>query len=88
MRRIALAVALAVTVIPATAHAWGVRGHAVIDRAAIDSIPDDGPVYLRRHVDYIADSASLPDTWRDDAEGFSKIAEDPNHGWFHEQFAF
>lgn len=92
MRRLALAAALATTLavatVPVTAHAWGVRAHAVIDRAAIEAIPNDGPVFLRRHVDYIAASASLPDTWRDDAEGFSKIAEDPNHGWFREQFTF
>ncbi len=71
-----------------SARAWGVRGHAVIDRAAVDALPDDGPVFLKRHVDLIADSASVPDTWRSASEPFSKIAEDPNHGWFREQFAF
>ncbi|MEK9209741.1 nuclease [Sphingomonas sp. 2378] len=86
MRRLALAAALILC--PATAQAWGGTAHAVIDRAAIEAIPDDGPVFLRRHVDYIAASAALPDSWRGDAEGFSKIEEDPNHGWFREQFAF
>jgi hypothetical protein len=73
---------------PSPANAWGGTAHAVIDRAAIDAIPDDGPVFLRRHADYIAASASLPDSWRGDAENFSKIDEDPNHGWFREQFSF
>lgn len=70
------------------AAAWGGRAHAVIDRAALDAIPDDGPVFLRRYTDYIATSASLPDSWRGASENFSKIEEDPNHGWFREQFAF
>jgi hypothetical protein len=87
MRPFVLA-ALAAAVLPAPAHAWGGTAHAVIDRAAIEAIPDDGPTFLRRHVDYIAASASLPDGWRGDSEPFSKIEEDPNHGWFKEQFAF
>lgn len=70
------------------ALAWGERGHAVIDTAAIAAIPADGPVFLKKHVDYIAASASQPDGWRGNAEGFSKISEDPNHGWFREQFTF
>ncbi|HXH16996.1 MAG TPA: nuclease [Sphingomonas sp.] len=73
---------------PAPALAWGGTAHAVIDRAAIEAIPDDGPVFLRRHIDYIAGSASLPDAWRGSSENFSKIEEDPNHGWFREQFTF
>lgn len=86
MRRFALAAALLLC--PAIAHAWGNTAHAVIDRAALQAIPEDGPVFLQRYADYIAASASLPDTWRGDAESFSKIDEDPNHGWFREQFAF
>jgi len=86
MRRFALAAAFLLC--PAVAHAWGGTGHAVIDRAAIQTIPDNGPVFLRRYADYISASASLPDSWRGDSEGFSKIEEDPNHGWFREQFAF
>lgn len=82
-----LVAALAITT-PQTAVAWGERGHAVIDRAAIEAIPEDGPVFLKKHSDYIAASASLPDKWRGNAEGFSKIAEDPNHGWFRQQFTF
>jgi hypothetical protein len=86
MRIFALAATLAL--LPTAAHAWGGTAHSVIDRAAIDAIPDDGPIFLRKHVDYIAASASLPDSWRGDSENFSKIEEDPNHGWFREQFTF
>jgi hypothetical protein len=86
MRKFALVATLAL--LPTAAHAWGGTAHSVIDRAAIEAIPDDGPIFLRKHVDYIAASAALPDSWRGDAENFSKIEEDPNHGWFREQFTF
>lgn len=85
---VTVAVSSALALVPTPASAWGGTAHAVIDRAAIETIPDDGPVFLRRHEDYIADSASLPDSWRGSSENFSKIAEDPNHGWFREQFTF
>lgn len=73
---------------PAVAFGWGNRAHAVIDRVAIASLPSDGPIFLKNYLDYIAASASLPDTWRGASEPFSKIEEDPNHGWFREQFSF
>jgi hypothetical protein len=72
---------LAITYMPMTAFAWGGRGHAVIDRTAVDAIPADGPLFLKKYVDYIAASASVPDWWRAASEPFSKIDEDPNHGW-------
>ncbi|WP_347567234.1 nuclease [Sphingobium sp. BYY-5] len=86
MRSLAFAAALAL--LPTAAHAWGGTAHSAIDRAAIEAIPDDGPIFLRNYVDYIAASATLPDSWRGDSENFSKIEEDPNHGWFREQFTF
>ncbi|MDF0542309.1 nuclease [Sphingobium sp. H39-3-25] len=85
---VALAMFGALALHPAPAHAWGGTAHAVIDRAAIEAIPDDGPTFLRKYADYIAASASLPDSWRGDSENFSKMEEDPNHGWFREQFTF
>lgn len=80
--------ALPFACLPAPASAWGGRAHEVIDRAALDAIPADGPVFLQKYTDYIAGSASLPDSWRGASENFSKIEEDPNHGWFKEQFTF
>jgi hypothetical protein len=74
--------------LPQQAYSWGTRAHAVIDRTAVDTLPEDGPVFLKKYVNYIAGSASIPDTWRQASEPFSKIEEDPNHGWFREQFAF
>jgi hypothetical protein len=68
--------------------AWGGRAHSVIERTAIDALPADGPVFLKKYVDYIAASSGIPDSWRGSSTPFSKIEEDPNHGWFREQFAF
>jgi hypothetical protein len=88
-RRSFLAILLvAALCIPGPAFPWGTRAHAVIDRTAVDTLPDDGPVFLKKYGDYIAGSASIPDTWRQASEPFSKIEEDPNHGWFREQFSF
>ena len=88
MRPALLATAFALSCAPAPAMAWGGTAHSAIDRAAIQAIPEDGPVFLRKYEDYIAASSLLPDTWRGNSENFSKIEEDPNHGWFREQFAF
>jgi hypothetical protein len=88
MRPFSLASLLVFSTLPSAAHAWGGTAHTVIDRAAIEAIPADGPVFLRKYEDYIGQSASLPDSWRGNAENFSKIEEDPNHGWFREQFVF
>ena len=89
MRSFVLALAATVcAAVPAPLLAWGERAHAVIDRAAIAALPADGPVFLRKYADYIAASATMPDSWRSASEPFSKIEEDPNHGWFKEQFAF
>src|ERR1700722_12532666 len=88
-RRCTVAVLLAAMLgIPQAGFSWGTRAHAVIDHTAIDTLPDDGPVFLRKYADYIAGSASIPDTWRQASEPFSKIEEDPNHGWFRERFSF
>jgi hypothetical protein len=46
---------------PRIAFGWGARAHSVIDRTAVDALPDDGPVFLKKYVDYIAGSASIPD---------------------------
>ncbi|MDQ6664086.1 MAG: nuclease [Acidobacteriota bacterium] len=67
---------------------WGVRGHVTANRLAVISIPDDGPVFLNNYVEWIAQTGPVPDSWRGTTEPYSKLFEDPNHGWFKEQFAF
>jgi hypothetical protein len=85
---IACALLAASTVAPTEAFAWGHRAHAAIDRAAIQAMPSDGPEFLKQYADVIADGATIPDGWRRETEPFLKIEEDPNHGWFREQFSF
>ena len=84
MRKKLLAVAVTVLV----AGAWGPRGHQTSNRAAVESIPADGPLFLKDYEDWIAKTGPIPDSWRGASEPYSKIFEDPNHGWFKEQFSF
>lgn len=88
MRRLLFAAVLVVLVHPLHLAAWGERGHHTVNQAAVRAIPDDGPVFLRAHEDWIVYLATIPDSWRAPSEPFLKILEDPNHGWFREQFAF
>jgi hypothetical protein len=66
---------------------WGPRGHMAANRAAVDGLPDE-LAFLKIHTDWIAQTGPVPDSWRGVSEPYSKIFEDPNHGWFKEQFAF
>ncbi len=86
--RLASALLLCSTLWSGHALAWGHRGHVAIDTAAVQALPDDGPAFLKRYQQVIADGSTIPDDWRGESEPFLKIEEDPNHGWFREQFAF
>ena len=88
MRRLAVYVVLLAVAGPVRLAAWGERGHRTINQAAVRAIPDDGPTFLRGHEAWIVYLATIPDSWRSASEPFQKIIEDPNHGWFREQFAF
>jgi hypothetical protein len=79
---------LALLATPGPAPAWGHRAHAAIDTAAIAGLAPDGPAFLGDYARYVAASATLPDEWRNASVPFSKMEEDPNHGWFRERFAF
>jgi len=85
----ALAVGLIVcAILQARLHAWGVAGHRVVSRAAILALPPDVPPFLARQIDWIGSRSVLADSWRGPHEPFAKAAEDPNHVWYIEQFAF
>lgn len=88
MRRILVVLAFVLVLSAPGLVAWGERGHQTVNRVAVRTIPDDGPAFLRAHEDWIAYLAIIPDSWRGASEPFQKILEDPNHGWFREQFAF
>lgn len=78
---------LVLLMLPSLLPAWGIKGHQAINRAAVRGIPDDGPVFLKAHEEWIAYLSIIPDSWRSPSEPTLKILEDPNHGWFKEQFA-
>ncbi len=86
MRSIACLIALVLAASPA--FGWGRRAHSAINRAAVLGLPADGPAFLRKHIEWITYLSVVPDSWRRPSEGFLKIYEDPNHGWFREQFTF
>jgi hypothetical protein len=70
----------------APAMAWGPRGHNVINQTAVQSLPDQGTGFLKRHEGWIVYLSNIPDSWRRPTEPSLRILEDPNHGWFKEQF--
>lgn len=84
----ALLAAVAIVVAAPSGGAWGVRAHTWINRVAVRTLPDDGPAFLKAHEDWIAYLSVIPDAWRRPSEPFLKMLEDPNHGWFKEQFSF
>ena len=67
---------------------WGPGGHRSANLAAMNALPPDGPTFLLAYRDWIAATGPIPDSWRGASEPYSKIFEDPNHGWFREQFSF
>jgi hypothetical protein len=90
MRRLTIGLVTVTALFLTSIHgqAWGVRAPPAINRVAVRTIPDDGPTFLKAHEDWIAYLSVIPDAWRRPSEPFLKMLEDPNHGWFKEQFAF
>ena len=68
--------------------AWGLTGHVVITRAAINALPADVPGFVKRQMDWIASRSITPDSYRAASEPFIKMAEDPSHEWHLELVAF
>lgn len=68
--------------------AWGVRGHTLANLAAVERIPEDGPVFLKAQKAYIGHLGIIPDTWRSVTEPYLRISEDANHSWYTEGFDF
>lgn len=86
MRRILLLTVICAVATVQVAPAWGVRGHQSINGAAVHSLPMDGTGFLKDHEQWIVYLSNIPDSWRRATEPSLKILEDPNHGWFKEQF--
>jgi hypothetical protein len=83
-----LALVMMLGVSSAPVVAWGVTAHRVINRVAVRALPAEVPAFVTRQIDWIGERSIAPDSWRLASEPFLKIDEDPNHGWFREQFAF
>jgi hypothetical protein len=49
---------------PAPAHAWGEKGHIMINRLAAETMPADTPSFFRRAVERLAYLGPEPDRWR------------------------
>lgn len=88
MRTLLLAAVIVVVALESPGSAWGPRAHSVISRVALHSLPLNVPDFLTRQVDWIGERSVLADSWRAPSEPFVKAAEDPNHAWYMEQFAF
>jgi len=86
--RVLVPAALIAALSASPAWSWGRRGHEMANRAAVETIPSDGPAFLKKYIDWVTDTGPLPDTWRGVGTPYSKLFEDPNHGWFREQFSF
>src|SRR5215510_15585765 len=68
--------------------AWGLTGHVVISRAAVNALPADVPAFVRGQIDWISTRSITPDSYRAASEPYIKAAEDPSHEWHLEQVAF
>jgi hypothetical protein len=71
---VVLAVALAVTLLPSRAFAWGFTGHRLIMARAIELLPAELKPFFTHYRDEIAMRAIDPDLWRN--VGWE---DDPNH---------
>jgi hypothetical protein len=86
-KTLGLAAILALILAPRSS-AWGLTGHVVISRAAVNALPADVPSFVRRQIDWIGQRSITPDSYRAASEPFIKVAEDPSHEWHLEQLAF
>ena len=51
--------------------------------AAVEGIPQDGPVFLKSLEAYIGHLGPTPDTWRSPSERYLRISEDANPRLVH-----
>ena len=76
-----LGAALALTLQPVAAHAWGNEGHRLINRLAANALPADVPAFLTsetaaNEIEYLGPE---PDRWRSKAEPELLAAQAPEH---------
>ncbi len=71
---------LCLVAVPAS-HAWGSKGHTMINRLAAESLPADMPAFMRtpEAINEIAYLGPEPDRWRSRAEPELNAAQAPDH---------
>src|SRR5262245_53272549 len=74
MRALVTAIAIAASLVPAPASAWGFAGHRYIMARAIDLLPPELKPFFDHYRDEIVVRAIDPDLWRN--VGWE---DDPNH---------
>jgi len=64
-----------------SSHAWGNKGHTMINRLAAESLPADMPAFIRtpEAINEIAYLGPEPDRWRSRAEPELNAAQAPDH---------
>jgi hypothetical protein len=70
-----------VLALPLPAHAWGNKGHRIINKLAITTLPADVPTFLRSpeaiaEIEYLGPE---PDRWRSPSEPELSAAQAPEH---------
>lgn len=55
---------ISITILSGIAYAWGSWGHKHISRAAVFSLPEEMRIFYYNHIDYITESAVVPDLRR------------------------
>ena len=59
--------------------AWWAVGHAEIDRAAFQMLPDDMPEFFREQADAVLYYSAEPDKWTDIKPSSLRETEKPEH---------
>jgi hypothetical protein len=61
------------------AFGWGDEGHKIVNRAAVNAVPADMPVFFKAGIERIVYDAPEPDRWRSASEFTLKEAQEPDH---------
>jgi hypothetical protein len=67
--RSAVAVTVMLLLIPGSAHAWGEKGHLMINRLAIETFASKLPEFMNASREHIIYNGPEPDRWRDEGSG-------------------
>ena len=69
---------LSLLLIPGIIKGWGFEGHKLINRRAVEQLPQEIGIYFSKHVDYVSVHSVDPDLWRLDPMNYPE----ERHGHF------